>query len=213
MLMVPSFLKSKIFELVVRFTLGWNYFPPDLDSSKSLWFSVLGQADFEKLPKMAKKYHGRAGKGGGAGICAITRDDNIFLNLVATIYGLPKPKEDCKFEAFTESDARTATWIRVFDGKLFSSKMMIKNGQLIEKFGLFSYAIQVNVDPKKNTIFYESTDCWVLGVKISKIFRMESRWKEEGTEAGWNFDGEMTSIFGKVFGYKGSFLVKQFPTE
>jgi hypothetical protein len=40
---------------------------------------------------------------------------------------------------------------------------------------------------------------------------MESTWKEEGTETGWKFEGEMTSIFGKIFGYKGDFVVDRFP--
>jgi hypothetical protein len=89
-----------------------------------------------------------------------------------------------RFSAFTNSDDLTATWDRKFDGKLFRSKMELRSGRLIEKFGIFSYVIHMHVDSQKNSIFYRSVDCSVLGVKIPKVCGILEGVPETGGE-GW----------------------------
>lgn len=43
MKLVPQPIKELVFELMVRFTLGWNYRTPNTGKEKSLWFTILGK--------------------------------------------------------------------------------------------------------------------------------------------------------------------------
>lgn len=130
-----------------------------------------------------------------------------------------------RFEAETEVTTYTAYWRRKFNGKLFESRMYMWNNRLIEKFGIFSYAITIRVDPAKNTIFYSSTDSWVFGLKIPKVLPLQTQsnsrsffgWNQNGKKKEQNKDGNLKEKW-RRFGAKSSdtresLELRTFPVE
>jgi len=166
---------APIFEFIVRISLGWNYKVPQLFPRQSLWFRVLGQSEFQKIPGEIRNFRETPNSVSGSGICDVILG-GFFSRIIARIAGAPPEMSQKKFVAEIERKNDRETWRRFFDGKLSESVMTEWNGKLVENLAGISFAYNISVDPHK--ISYSATKAWFFGIPLPRVLAPCSSWEE-----------------------------------
>lgn len=207
MQLVPQWIKAKVFEFVVRITLGWNYRPPKL-SNVSLLHRVLGDK-FVQLPDVMREFRSRAAGGKGTGMSTVRRGTNFVSRAIGAVAGLPRESENLPFNAEVLVRDNKQYWTRVFGRDAFTTVMAVEGDDvphLVEKFGPMKFQYDITVD--ENAIQYKTSKFSIFNITIPSFVAPKSEWEEKPTDKGWSFEGKIQMpILGQLMYYKGSFDV------
>ena len=176
----------------------------------------LGEKIISQLPDYFVKFHqGDATRQTvieASGYLKVTRGSFIG-NLLATIGGLPKACE----KAHVTAQSIGHGWNRNFDGKELNSKWSIRNGMVVESFGIFNFGfdfipIYRNNDPTSQPIGFEHRfrKMWIFGVvPIPKLLALDPSGTsvclvEGQPPKSWHVEVNITNpIVGHICSYSG----------
>jgi len=155
------------------------------------------------LPRGVVKFHVIGGR--AIGRMKVTRGSKIIQKWLATLGGLPRDNPS----ATVDVTVRNNEWFRQFDGKHLKSKWSLKNGLVLEDFGLFQFGFHLKPFTKSGVTkgFHHVTKrMYILGIPIPRFLGLVAdgitRVSESGD--GWFVDVEVSSpIFGLLVSYQG----------
>lgn len=144
-----------------------------------LYARAMGAA-FERLPPAVRALHEVLRDDGAHGRATVTRGGNPIARLIGRIVGFP-PEGEHDLHVHFEEQEGVETWTRRFSGKGFHSRLALRRGLLVERFGLLTFGFALPSDERGLEMILRA---WWLGpVRMPLLLgpRCAAReWEEDG---------------------------------
>lgn len=181
--------------LAIRHEQSETALPPPL------YARAMGRPLFDRLPPAVRAIHAVLRDDGAHGAATVTRGGNPVARLIGRIVGFPPAGEHELHVHFAEADG-VETWTRRFSGRGFHSRLSLRRGLLVERFGLLTFGFALPADENGLEMVLRA---WWLGPLRMPLFlgpRCAAReWQEDGR---FRFDVSIAlALIGLIAHYRG----------
>jgi hypothetical protein len=167
----------------------------------SLFRTLLGPS-FDQLPPVMRQIHDGRPSRWLSGTCAIQRGSNWFAQLAAVIAGMPRAAEDAKVRVQIEADVAGEHWSRYFDGQPVCSRLLARNGLLVENLGPLTVAFRL--DATSTQIRWTPEGGRVFGIPLPAGFFRGVTATETSLAGRYSFEVSASlPLIGRVIHYRG----------
>jgi hypothetical protein len=166
-----------------------------------LYARAMGRPMFDRLPPAVRALHQVLRDDGAHGAATVTRGRNQAARLIGRIVGFPPAGEHALHVHFEEADG-AETWTRRFSGKGFHSRLSLRRGLLVERFGLLTFGFELPADENGLEMILRAWWLGPLRMPLALGPRCAAReWEEDGR---FRFDVSIAMpLIGLVAHYRG----------
>ena len=171
-----------------------------------LYARAMGAA-FERLPPAVRAIHQVLRDDGAHGLATVTRGRNPIARLIGRIVRFPAAGEHELHVHFEERDG-VETWTRRFSGKGFHSRLSLRRGLLVERFGPLTFGFEL---PSDETGLDMILRAWWLGpLRMPLLLGPRCAAREDEEDGRFRFDVSIgLPLIGLVAHYRGWLAVRE----
>lgn len=172
----------------------------------------MGQNATKEIAPIFQVMHYGSGSFRAEGEYECVRGKGLINYLFWLGVGVEPTEAPSKFTLYIDRSGPEEIWSRSFSGKIFRTKVEIKDDSMMERRGPIRFYFRM-VSNDEQGLAYELESFRIFGIPIPKLIRLAPtatcRQTAEGT---WNFEVELRSPFGgQIVRYKG--VSRMIPSE
>lgn len=158
------------------------------------------------MPPAVAAMHGDAVVTQARGMARVDRGAGPIARAIARIIGFPAASPAVPLEVEIRRDDHGETWIRRFAGDSFSSRMTRRDGRVVEHFGPFAFAF--DLEPLANGHAMRVARWWCGRLRLPLLLAPRIAAMETDSDGRFGFDVRIDlPLFGLLIAYRGSLVV------
>jgi hypothetical protein len=158
------------------------------------------------MPPAVAAMHGDAVVTQARGMARVDRGAGLVARAIARIIGFPAASPAVPLEVEIRRDDHGETWIRRFAGDSFRSRMTRRDGRVVEHFGPFAFAF--DLEPLANGHAMRLARWWCGPIRLPLLLAPRIAATETDTDGRFGFNVRIDlPLFGLLIAYRGSLVV------
>ena len=175
-----------------------------MDTAKALFPSLLGDTAWRRLPESVRRMHGISPRVVARGEADVEGDDNLLLNTLRRLLGLPPPGRKQALEVCIERLGEREIWTRRFAlGRMQSTlRCDAASACLLERLGPVTLCF--SLQPDAHGVAWHLRGAKVLGIRVPRAWlgTVFSHSGERDGRYAFAVDTELPWM-GKLVAYRG----------
>jgi len=172
-----------------------------MSGGASVFQRVMGRS-FGELPALVQRVHDARPSKKFHGLCDVTRGCHWLVKWLAPIAMLPPTGVDVALKVTIDSNARSETWTRDFNGHLMCSSLWAQGELLAERLGLITLLFTLRVEQRR--LEWRVVGAKYLGLPLPTNWFAGARATEQMSEGCYVFDVRATlPVVGLLVHYHG----------